>query len=194
VVSVTGPGTPLMPNGVAVARLPAAPAVAWDPAAPPLWDPVPAPLAGGPAEVAALADWLGARTEPPRVGPGDAAERLLGRGPGLTPEGDDVLAGAAAGLRALGPAAGRAPARMDAMAGALVPAGMRSRTTALSATLLALAAEEGALPEPAHRLIAPGGRAAALADLRRLGATTGSAIAAGIALAARWLSGDTPPG
>ncbi len=48
----------------------------------------------------------------------------------------------------------------------------------------------GAAPEPVRRLLAPAGdREAALADLRRLGASTGSAIAAGIALAARHLTG-----
>ena len=72
---------------------------------------------------------------------------------------------------------------------ALVPPGVRRRTGALSATLLGLAAA-GAAPEPVHRLIAgpEAGREAALADLSRLGASTGRAIAAGVALAARHLA------
>ena len=98
-----------------------------------------------------------------------------------------MLAGAALGVRALGPAAGLDAAAVDALAGALCPADVGARTTALSATLLRLAAA-GAAPEPVHRLLAPGDRATALADLRRLGASTGAAIASGIALAARHLA------
>ncbi|WP_217914199.1 DUF2877 domain-containing protein [Miltoncostaea marina] len=187
VVTLTAPGVPRMPNGIAVAGpLPAAPRVAWDPLAPPLWDPVVPPLAGGPAQVRELAAWLAARTSPPDVGPADAADRLMGRGPGLTPEGDDVLCGAAVGVRALAPAAGLAPERADALVAALLPPSA-GRTGALSATLLGLAAG-GAAPEPVTRLVAPGAREAALADLRRLGSSTGAALAAGLALAARWLT------
>lgn len=194
VVSLTGPGVPLMPNGVALGRLPALPVVRWDPADPPLWDPVVAPLRGGPAALADLAGWLDRRVEVPGVALADAPARLVGRGPGLTPEGDDVLAGAAIGLRALGPAAGMAADEVERRSRALCPPDVRARTGALSATLLELAAREGAAPEPAHRLVAPGDRAAALADLRRLGSSTGGAIAAGIALAARLLTESTTTG
>ena len=69
---------------------------------------------------------------------------------------------------------------------ALCPADARDRTGALSATLLALAAR-GAAPEPVHRLLGGGDPAAALADLRRLGASTGAAIAEGIRIAAGYL-------
>jgi Protein of unknown function (DUF2877) len=142
---------------------------------------------GGGRRAGRLARGAGAR----RGGrPGRRAGRLLGRGPGLTPEGDDVLAGAAAGLRALGPAAGADRARLDAAVAALAPRDAPARTGALSATLLALAAAGGA-PEPAHRLLADGSaeeRERALADLARLGASSGRAIAAGIALAARSLA------
>ncbi len=187
VVSLTAPGVPWLPNGVALGRLPPAPVVRWDPADPPLWDPVVPPLAGGPAAFAAFAAWLLPRVAPPDVPLASAAGRLVGRGPGLTPEGDDVLAGAAAGLRALGPAAGLAAGRIDALARSLCPPDVRTRTGALSATLLLLAASRGTAPEPVHRLIAAGDRDAALADLRRLGASTGGAVATGIALAARYL-------
>lgn len=182
-----------MANGVAVAVAEPPAAVGWDPAAPPAWDPVVPPASGGPEGVAALAAWLCARVDAPDLHPRTAAARLLGRGPGLTPEGDDVLAGAAVGLRALGPAAGLAPQRIEDLVAALCPADAPARTGALSATLLGLAAA-GAAPEPVHRLIGAGDRAAALADLARLGASTGRAIAAGIAFAARYLVGVTPQG
>lgn len=186
IATLAAPGVPRMPNAVVV-DAPAAPAaIAWDRAAPPAWDPVVPSPPGGRAAVAALAGWLAERVPLP---PGDletAAERLLGRGPGLTPEGDDVLAGAAAAARALGPAAGLPAEAVDVLVRALAPADARARTGALSATLLELAAA-GALPEPAHRLLAGAGRETALGDLRRLGASTGAAIAAGIAMTARYV-------
>lgn len=193
VVTLTGPGVPWMPNGIAVAALPEVPAVRWDAGAPPLWEPVVAPLEGGRAAVTAFARWLTARVPPPGVVLEGAADRLVGRGAGLTPEGDDILGGAAVGLRALGPAAGLAPGRIDALAGALCPADVRRRTGALSATLLELAAG-GAAPEPVQRLLGAGDRDEALADLRRLGASTGGAIAAGIALAAEYVLSATGEG
>ncbi len=187
VVTLTAPGVPRMPNGVAVDRVGEAPRVGWDAGAPPLWNPVVAPSAGGADAVGRLSRWLAARTTPPDLTLAAAPAALLGRGPGLTPEGDDVLAGAALGVRALGPAAGLDAAAVDALASALCPADVGARTNALSATLLRLAAA-GAAPEPVHRLLAPGDRETALGDLRRLGASTGAAIASGIALAARHLA------
>jgi hypothetical protein len=189
VVTIGVHGVPMMPNGIAAGRGEAPRSVAWDPAAPPAWDPVVRPPELPPGAVAALGEWLAARVAVPDVPVPVAGERLLGRGPGLTPEGDDVLAGAAAAVRALGPAAGLAPGGRDALVAALVPPGVRRRTGALSATLLGLAAA-GAAPEPVHRLIAgpEAGREGALADLSRLGASTGRAIAAGVALAARHLA------
>lgn len=192
VVTLTGPGVPWMPNGVALGRLPARPSVAWDAAAPPLWDPVVAPLAGGRPALAELTGWLLARSRPPDLSLGAAPGRLIGRGPGLTPEGDDVLCGAAVALRALGPAAGLAPHEAARRAAALCPPDARARTGALSATLLELAAA-GAAPEPVHRLLVPAHREAALADLGRLGASTGRALVQGIALAARCLTRSTRP-
>lgn len=186
IVTVTGPGVPWMPNGIAVDRLDESPRVGWDPVAPPVWNPVPTPVAGGPEHVAALGRWLSARVDVPDITLERAAEVLVGRGRGLTPEGDDILAGAAVGLRALGPAAGLSADTVDRMARALCPADVRARTGSLSATLLELAAV-GAAPEPVSRLLADGDREGALADLRRLGASTGTAIAAGIALAANRL-------
>ncbi|HEV2894884.1 MAG TPA: DUF2877 domain-containing protein [Actinomycetota bacterium] len=116
---------------------------------------------------------------------------LLGRGPGLTPEGDDLVAAVAGALAVLGPAIGSSgPARDTPMDGptsdpvldALEP--IPGRTSGLSATLLALAARRR-LPEPAGRLLdlTPAGEAAwpaALARLDRLGHGSGRAYAAGI--------------
>jgi hypothetical protein len=124
---------------------------------------------------------------------GEAAQRLLGRGPGLTPEGDDLLAAVVATLRTLGPAAGVADASLAGLLAALVPdraAGMAGRTTALAATLLELAAR-GQVAEPAGRLLdlGPGGELAwpgALRRLERLGHGSGRAYALGIGAAA-WL-------
>jgi hypothetical protein len=114
------------------------------------------------------------------------ARGLAGRGPGLTPEGDDLLAAVAGGLAVLGPAAGVDGAGLGALLAALVPG--PGRTTALSSTLLALASDRR-LPEPAGRLLdlGPAGAAAwpgALARLERLGHGSGRAYAAGIAATA----------
>ena len=110
--------------------------------------------------------------------------RLLGRGPGLTPSGDDVLAGFLVGAAAFG--LGVAPLR-DAIA-ALAP----TRTTVLSAALLWHAARGECIDELAAV-------AAALTSLRRsdsvtaagavsrllsVGHTSGAALALGLVTAA----------
>ena len=123
-----------------------------------------------------------------------AVRELLGRGPGLTPEGDDVVAGVAGTVAVLGPAAGLDGATAAALLAALAPD--PGRTTALSATLLGLASERR-LPEPAGRLLdlGPGGEAAwpgALARLERLGHGSGRAYATGIGAAAVLLAAGTP--
>jgi hypothetical protein len=119
-----------------------------------------------------------------------AAMALLGRGPGLTPAGDDVLAGTLAALRVLGPSlsepvAGRVAATADRLSAAVLgPA--RERTTALSAQLLAYA-DRGAVALPvADVLRAVAGRGALVASaarLARVGHTSGSDLLIGIALA-----------
>jgi len=119
-----------------------------------------------------------------------AARALLGRGPGLTPAGDDVLAGALATLRVLGPS--RPPAgatRVGMMAdtlGAAVVAAARERTTALSAQLLAYA-DVGAVALPVGDVLrAVAGRGelvAAAVRLARVGHTSGRDLLIGIALA-----------
>lgn len=189
-ITVTGPGVPRMPNGVEVGVLDDLPWVGWPAGAGgPLWNPVPTPLEGGRAALGAFARWMSVRAPAPSMALQGAAERLVGRGPGLTPEGDDLLSGAAIGLHALGQAAGVDGGRIAA---SLCPADVRARTGALSATLLELAAS-GAAPEPVHRLIADGDRAGALDDLRGLGSSTGTAIAAGITWAAEYLMGAGRP-
>jgi hypothetical protein len=72
----------------------------------------------------------------------DAAERIVGLGPGLTPSGDDVLAGLLVSMRALGSVVtgGRPAIQMADWLGAAVTAHAGTRTTALAATLLGCAA------------------------------------------------------
>jgi hypothetical protein len=117
-----------------------------------------------------------------------AARVLVGRGPGLTPEGDDLLAAVAGTLAVLGPVVGFGGGALGGLVGALV--GTEGRTTALASTLLELAGR-GLLTEPAGRLLdlGPGGERAwpgALRRLARLGHGSGRAYALGIGAAA-WL-------
>jgi Protein of unknown function (DUF2877) len=95
---------------------------------------------------------------------------MIGRGPGLTPEGDDFVAGMAGVLAAAG--------RHDDVA-ALIGDDLRRRTTALSATLIELSAL-GFGPEPLQAVLA--GDAGALPRLLGLGHTSGRAYAAGAAV------------
>ncbi|NUW31031.1 DUF2877 domain-containing protein [Nonomuraea sp. SMC257] len=118
-----------------------------------------------------------------------AAERLVGLGPGLTPSGDDVLAGLMVTLRLLGAAtgAGRAVWLADWLA-ATVTYDARTRTTPLSATLLHCAALGQASPEVAAVLRALAGRGPVEPALRRLhglGHTSGSDLAQGIGIGVR---------
>ncbi|MFG1706856.1 DUF2877 domain-containing protein [Nonomuraea sp. M3C6] len=115
-----------------------------------------------------------------------AAEQLVGLGPGLTPSGDDVLAGLLVTLRHLGAAAGadRAIWLADWLA-ATVTFDARTRTTPISATLLHCAARGEASPEVIAVLRGITGRQAlepALRRLHRLGHTSGADLAQGIAI------------
>lgn len=110
-----------------------------------------------------------------------AAAALLGSGPGLTPLGDDLLAGAAATVAAIGEAAGFAGPPRRAWLRALAPADLRRHTTSLSATLLELAGE-GRGVEPLHTVLdqqraLAAGFDTAVARLHELGASTGRAYA-----------------
>jgi hypothetical protein len=112
----------------------------------------------------------------------DAAS-LLGRGPGLTPSGDDVLAGYLLARRAFG-----APA--DALSAEILHAAP-VRTTALSRTLLRLAAEGWCIPQVADLISSLGRPRPAPAEVRRLlavGSSSGAALAGGIAAAASSLA------
>ena len=133
-----------MPNGVAVGRCRSSPPCAG------IRPPRPSGIRWSPrstgAGAAVVAGWprgCGRGSRAGRRPGGRRRRRLVGRGPGLTPEGDDILGGAAIGLRALGPAAGLAAGRVDALAAALCPPDVRARTGALSATLLELAVARG---------------------------------------------------
>src|SRR5262249_39110492 len=89
----------------------------------------------GPAAGAGLVSALGAGESP-----APAVAQLLGRGPGLTPTGDDVLAGALVALSALG-----APAAV-VLADA-VTAAAPGATTTVSAALLTHAARGECIPQ-----------------------------------------------
>ncbi len=103
----------------------------------------------------------------------ESVPRLVGSGPGLTPLGDDVLCGWLAWHRA----AGTATAAVD-------DACRRSwsRTTTLSAALLADALEGEVVPEFADLVASLGTPAAAsaAAALTRLGATSGAGMLYGV--------------
>jgi len=121
-----------------------------------------------------------------------AGRRLAGRGPGLTPAGDDVLAAAALTVASAGAVSTSAPAPWRAWLAALAPPDLRRRTTSVSATLLELAvrgrgigpARDLLTPDPIHdrRLRQD------LAGLRGLGHTTGAAYAATIGTVALLLA------
>jgi len=187
VVVVVGPAGPLLPNGVRLTDRPSAGPLSLTGAT--VWDPT-LRLPDDPArlgtEILQTLDQPSQRGQTPllarAVGERDvslaavAGAELIGLGPGLTPEGDDVVAGAAAVV-----AAGPWPeALRAAWLGALLGVDLRRRTTALSATLLELAAA-GMGPEPLQALV--GGRMEALERLLRVGHTSGRAYALGAGLA-----------
>jgi hypothetical protein len=141
VVSLTAPGSPRMPNGIECAiqaradrrvaigrgRLVVGEVVIHPG---PEWNPVPSFERG--------------LVLPP--GPAPSIRVLAGFGPGLTPAGDDVLAGYVAGLVLLHGQSKRASQIAEEAA---------ARTNSLSATLLRHAAL-GEVPEPVHILLATG--------------------------------------
>jgi hypothetical protein len=107
------------------------------------------------------------------------ATRLIGLGPGLTPAGDDVMAGTVAGLVLLGhPAAGRFAAGVNALAA--------GRTNELSRALLRHASAGQVSGEYAAVLLAlvgEGALAPAVEALLGIGPTTGRATALGLCTA-----------
>jgi Protein of unknown function (DUF2877) len=180
-VAVLTTTRPLLPNGIQVAQLPAVgdelvlDGEPWDPTVRLSVDPTTpgneilaalAPADGD--EAATLARAI--KTRDPGLAAA-AGARLIGRGAGLTPEGDDLVAGVAALLSEDRP-----------WVAALLGTNLRTRTTSLSATLLELAAE-GMGPEPLQALLA--GDHGALDRLLRLGHSTGPAYARAAALVLR---------
>jgi hypothetical protein len=131
-----------------------------------------------PARLAGAVRWLTGRVADPLDAPGRAAvadlveslaagdhpdpavSRLLGRGPGLTPTGDDVLAGALVTLAALG-------SPMTAPLGRAVLAAAPDATTTVSAGLLRHAAAGECIPQLADVLTAVGGTEPAAGALPR---------------------------
>ncbi|MEV7429827.1 DUF2877 domain-containing protein [Nocardioides sp. NPDC092400] len=116
-------------------------------------------------------------------GDGAAVLDLLGRGDGLTPVGDDVVAGWLVAARGL-------ERDRDAVADAVRR--HAHRTTALSATLLVDAIEGGCIPEFRALLLAlaargdaasPSGVAAAASRLAAVGHTSGAGMLLGATLA-----------
>jgi uncharacterized protein DUF2877 len=114
------------------------------------------------------------------VGACEPAGSLLGRGPGLTPAGDDVLAGFLLGTRALGVPAGPL--------GRFVAEQAPAATTALSAQLLRHALRGECVPQVAAALAAPEDTSA-LAALLAVGHTSGTALARGLLRAAEYAAG-----
>jgi hypothetical protein len=115
------------------------------------------------------------------AGPAEVVADLLGRGAGLTPAGDDLLAGALAALRAVrSPAAGG----LAAAIGALAPEG----TTRLSGALFEAADEAAVVPQAEAVVLAlasgPGRVERDAIRLLDLGHTSGWHLAAGLAVGA----------
>lgn len=116
---------------------------------------------------------------------------LLGKGEGLTPEGDDILAGMLAGLRLLGPVVGKPGA--GGMLAAVAPIVLTEapfRTTALSAAILRHAVA-GEVADPIatflHALTGRGDLEEAVALLRAMGSTSGLAGGCGVLTASEYL-------
>jgi hypothetical protein len=123
----------------------------------------------------------------------EAAGLLTGRGPGLTPDGDDLLAAAAAATRSFECPAGMGQGVARGLRAALVVDDLGDRTGALSATLLRLAVE-GQVINPVRGLLDLSiDRATwmrALNRLERIGHSTGTTYALGCALTAVALAGS----
>lgn len=152
------------------------------------------PDPGGLAAACAAGDLAGAV---------EAAERIVGLGPGLTPSGDDILCGLLVSLRLIGGAVrhGDAAVRLADWLGAAVTADAGTRTTALAATLLHCAAAGGAGAEVAAvlRFVAghePPGRTGqgAVRRLLSVGHTSGTDLAHGVLAGCRAALALTAPG
>jgi hypothetical protein len=117
-------------------------------------------------------------------------DALVGLGPGLTPAGDDVLAGTLVALAAAGDHDRR---RRLAAAVRLV----RHRTTAVSGALLDHAAAGHAIPELARYVVAlarGGSHGRVVQDLERVGGSSGAALAVGARIGLRVAALARDPG
>ncbi|MFG2000033.1 DUF2877 domain-containing protein [Spirillospora sp. NPDC048911] len=115
----------------------------------------------------------------------EAAERIVGLGPGLTPSGDDILAGLLVSLRLVGGAVrhGGTAVWLAGWLGAAVTTDAGTRTTALAATLLHCAAGGQAGAEVAAVLRGVAGHEPPAPAVRRLlsaGHTSGADLAWGV--------------
>ncbi|TDC71371.1 DUF2877 domain-containing protein [Actinomadura sp. GC306] len=115
----------------------------------------------------------------------EAAERIVGLGPGLTPSGDDILCGLLVSLRLVGGAVhdGNGAVHLADWLGAAVTADAGTRTTALAATLLHCATAGGAGAEVAAVLRCVAGHEPPGTAVRRLlavGHTSGTDLAQGV--------------
>jgi hypothetical protein len=138
--------------------------------------------------VSALAEWL---LRDLGLAPPARASVLIGLGPGLTPSGDDLIAGVLIALRALA----RADTAEQLGAWALSLAATRTGTIS-SAHLAAAAAGEG--PEPLHRALAAicagdeAGLERAVDAVARIGHCSGWDALAGVALAGAAVAREPP--
>jgi hypothetical protein len=120
---------------------------------------------------------------------GEAVWHWLGRGPGLTPSGDDVLVAAIATLHR----AGVLTADVEAALGRSIQHAAARRTTEISAEYLYHACQ-GMVAGPLHDLITALGRAdtrattSAVNRLQRFGHTSGMDSALGVIAACRYLA------
>jgi hypothetical protein len=121
---------------------------------------------------------------------------LLGRGRGLTPEGDDLLAAALASHRLIGEAVGTTAAGdlVDRVADELARAA-NERTTSLSASLLRLACT-GNVADPVHSLLLAlvdrADLAAAVDRVLGVGHSSGAALAHGVLVGAAAACTEVP--
>lgn len=125
------------------------------------------------------------------VEPADAVAALVGRGDGLTPSGDDALAGALLAARGLG--SDRAPTLARAARDRL------AATTAVSAALLDAAADGWAAPEVVSLVEAAAaghlrGTEALLPRVLAIGHGSGRDLVAGLATALDALAAPAPSG
>jgi Protein of unknown function (DUF2877) len=151
----------------------------------------PGPPGVGPATMLrALEDVTGLAARREAIGPLDDADRLLGRGAGLTPSGDDALLG----WLAMAAGAHREWGLQDpAPLAAALSARAAGRTTRVSAAMLAAAAWGRYAPVVGAACRAgPAELPAALARLAAVGATSGLDTMVGIAAAAAGVSPRGP--